>query len=89
MGNHLATMRVPDGGIVIKNIDKEDGAKSEWAINKTINFQINQADFPVLLVHFPQLISFPHPLVAGGIKNPLLEKRRQKAAREAAAASSK
>ena len=29
MGNHLATMRVPDGGIVIKNMDKEDGAKSE------------------------------------------------------------
>ena len=32
MGNHLATMRVPDGGIVIKNMDKEDGAKSELPI---------------------------------------------------------
>ena len=29
MGNHLATMRVPEGGIVIKNMDKEDGAKSK------------------------------------------------------------
>jgi len=53
MGNHLATMRVPDGGILIKNMDKEDGAKS-------------------------------------GIKNPLLEKRRNaKAARDAAAKASK
>ena len=82
MGNHLATMRVPEAGIMIKNMDKEDGAKSKFRL--IINFIHNDTSASYITLN-RSILSLP-----GGIKNPLLEKRRNaKAAREAAAKASK